>query len=416
MTVDFEGRRLSFIDRYLEVLRSDYPRVGSHAELRERFSPQLVCPSVIELPTSLADSARRIVAALFALRQSEKYRSFIADKLRNAKRPVFDDPGNFSALSCLDFHSTTDGKLKLVEYNTNASMSLICDLLYKAHKLPNIFSHDFLDEIMTTFSDEAEVQGRDKGTLAIVDEKPEGQRLFLEFELYRELFERSGWRALIADASELSHTGGHLFAGDLKVDLVYNRHTDFYFETSATAALGQAFREKSATVTPNAFEYMLLADKERMQDLTPFIEDEGLELEARFGLVRKQSVEIARTVLRTHDIGAFPTVEDAWAERKKYFFKPKRSFGGKAVYRGNTVSRTVFEAQILKNEYIAQELAPPPTVLLSAGDDQPGGEFKYDLRFFVYRDKIQMACARLYQGQTTNSQTLGGGVAAIRWV
>jgi hypothetical protein len=38
---------------------------------------------------------------------------------------------------------------------------------------------------------------------------------------------------------------------------------------------------------------------------------------------------------------------------------------------------------------------------------------KLDLRNYVYRGAVQLVSARLYQGQTTNFRTRGGGFAAV---
>jgi len=46
-----------------------------------------------------------------------------------------------------------------------------------------------------------------------------------------------------------------------------------------------------------------------------------------------------------------------------------------------------------------------------------GGEatpLKSDVRCYVYDGKIQLVAARLYQGQTTNFRTPGGGFAPVR--
>ena len=45
-----------------------------------------------------------------------------------------------------------------------------------------------------------------------------------------------------------------------------------------------------------------------------------------------------------------------------------------------------------------------------------GEEYKFDLRFYVYRDALQLMVARVYQGQVTNLRTPGGGFAAVRVV
>jgi hypothetical protein len=39
---------------------------------------------------------------------------------------------------------------------------------------------------------------------------------------------------------------------------------------------------------------------------------------------------------------------------------------------------------------------------------------KYDLRVYAYAGEIQLLAARLYQGQTTNFRTPGGGFAPVR--
>ena len=81
------------------------------------------------------------------------------------------------------------------------------------------------------------------------------------------------------------------------------------------------------------------------------------------------------------------------------------------------MSRGTFQ-KILAGDYLVQDFVPP--LITQVEVHSPLGaelqEFKFDLRFYVYRDRIQLSCARLYQGQMTNSQTPGGGVAVIDWV
>jgi len=45
--------------------------------------------------------------------------------------------------------------------------------------------------------------------------------------------------------------------------------------------------------------------------------------------------------------------------------------------------------------------------------DATESTLKYDVRNFVYRGRVQLLAARLYQGQTTNFRTPGGGFAAV---
>ena len=46
--------------------------------------------------------------------------------------------------------------------------------------------------------------------------------------------------------------------------------------------------------------------------------------------------------------------------RKNWFFKPAAGFGSRAAYRGDKLTKRVFE-EILQGGYIAQEIVPPST-------------------------------------------------------
>ena len=60
--------------------------------------------------------------------------------------------------------------------------------------------------------------------------------------------------------------------------------------------------------------------------------------------------------------------------------------------------------------YVAQTLAPPAERRIQI--DGLARNLKFDLRNFVYRGRVQLVLARLYQGQTTNFRTQGGGFTA----
>jgi hypothetical protein len=47
-----------------------------------------------------------------------------------------------------------------------------------------------------------------------------------------------------------------------------------------------------------------------------------------------------------------------WERRKGYFFKPAAGHGGKAVYRGDKLTRSVWQ-RVIAGDYVAQEFAPP---------------------------------------------------------
>jgi hypothetical protein len=85
-------------------------------------------------------------------------------------------------------------------------------------------------------------------------------------------------------------------------------------------------------------------------------------------------------------------------------------YGSKAAYRGDKVTKRVFE-EILAGNYIAQALVPPSSRTLRVGEAPV--ELKLDLRNYVYAGHVQLIAARLWQGQTTNFRTPGGGFAPV---
>ena len=58
--------------------------------------------------------------------------------------------------------------------------------------------------------------------------------------------------------------------------------------------------------------------------------------------------------------------------------------------------------------YIAQAFASPSMRIVHAGQS-----FKADVRCFASEAGVLLFAARLYQGQTTNMRTPGGGFAAV---
>ena len=99
-----------------------------------------------------------------------------------------------------------------------------------------------------------------------------------------------------------------------------------------------------------------------------------------------------------------------WQSRKRLFFKPTRCHGGKAVYRGDKLTKAVW-AEIGRGGYVAQAFAAPgERVIMIDGATQTR---KMDVRLYTYAGQLLLSAARLYQGQTTNFRTPGGGFAPV---
>jgi len=224
-----------------------------------------------------------------------------------------------------------------------------------------------------------------------------------EFILFRNLFERHNIRTVICDPSELVFRNHVLWYENQRIDLVYNRLTDFGLEAAAHRPLLEAYLAKAVVVTPHPQAHALYADKRNLALLT----DEAALLD--MGVDEK-----TRAVLLTgiaHTVTVNPDQADIlWAARKHLFFKPAKGYGSKAAYRGDKLTKRVF-ADILQNDYVAQTLVQPSERQLEV--ENKIVDFKLDLRHYVYKGRTQLTSARLYQGQTTNFRTLGGGFAQV---
>jgi hypothetical protein len=239
--------------------------------------------------------------------------------------------------------------------------------------------------------------------VAIVDESPAEQYLYPEFLLFQRLFEARGVQAVVADPSQLESRGGVLSHDGERVDLVYNRLTDFYLERPGHAALREAYLSGAAVVTPHPRAHALYANKRNLALLT------DRERLRSWGVPPEAIATLLSGIPSTRAVDP-ADAEHLWSERKALFFKPASGFGSRGSYRGDKLTRKVF-AEILEGDYVAQALVPPSERVLRDADVPRA--LKMDLRNYVYNGEVQLVAARLYQGQTTNFRTPGGGFAPV---
>ncbi len=289
-----------------------------------------------------------------------------------------------------DFHLTETGP-QLIEINTNAGGGLLA--AWQAGR------EDVLAAYVAMFR--AECPGELKA-IAIVDAAPEAQYLYPEFLGFRQLFAAHGIAAVVCDPAELVLCHGNLWHEETKVDLVYNRLTDFAFEEPAHAVLREAWRQ-GAVITPNPTHHARYADKRNLIALT----DEALLTE--WGVAAATRAVLMAGIPRTEAVTP-ARADDFWQRRRQLFFKPVAGYGSKGTYRGDKLTKRVFE-EILAGDYVAQALALPSTFPVTVAGELT--QLKADVRNYVYRGAVQFVTARLYQGQTTNFRTPGGGFAKV---
>ena len=324
--------------------------------------PGLAAGSVVFVDTQDAAAMDRTGALIHRALKSPAYARRVAE---HSPRVANLDRDSTGALLGFDFHLGSADP-QLIEINTNPGGLLVnmelaraltacCDQV--AAPLARLAAGAIpLDELATHVVGHfaAEWQ-RARGdarleTIAIVDDDPRGQFLYPEFVLYQRLFERAGWHAPIVDATELDIRDGHLAANGRRIDLVYNRVTDFYLAEPGHAALRRASEEDLAVVAPNPATHARWADKR----LLAWLRDEALLGEA--GLDADERAHLLKTIPPT-EIVAPDAGDDLWRRRKELFFKPVDGYGSKAAYRGDKLTRRTFE-HIMANRYVAQALAP----------------------------------------------------------
>ncbi|MFT3850786.1 MAG: hypothetical protein QM739_19590 [Propionivibrio sp.] len=375
-----------------EALSSSHPHLFSHTQV-------YVAQAHLDFMAELIRAIERVVALP----------GWQARVLADAPAIARHVPSAASVFMGYDFHLGDDGP-RLIEINTNAGGALLCAKLLHAQEaccasLPPSTGVAAEEVFVDMFRSEWRL-ARDDAPLtriAIVDESPAAQFLAPEFELFRQLFEEAGIATLVVDPQEFSFANGGLYARGERIDLVYNRLTDFSLDEAQNAALRDAYLADAVVLTPHPRAHALYADKRNLV----LLGDGDWLAEIGVGTADRQL--LAAGVPATCEVTADNAAE-FWSGRKQWFFKPAAGYGSKAAYRGDKLTRRVFEA-IARGGYVAQALVPPSERHLTV--DGVAHRHKLDLRNYVYRGDVQLVSARLYQGQTTNFRTPGGGFAAV---
>lgn len=397
---------MAFHSFYKDLEKQALAEFPGLSEVPEITWDHLISPITIRLPKSIQKQATDAISSLFSVSRLPKYESLLQQdpQLNHGGRQ------HHSVLMAYDFHTSEFGDCKLVEINTNASGYLLSALMESNHRKIPLKNLEALKSLKNSFVNELTMAGKsaDRPHVLIIDEDVLQQKMWLEFVMYKNLFETWGWTAAICDSKELKIENGRLAGPDGQAaDLIYNRTTDFYLENPAHEALRKGFLDGLAVISPNPREYFLLADKQR---LIQFTQDQFLE---SVGATKEAIAAIQRVLIPTYEKSHFESEDEIWSQKRNLFFKPKRSFGGKSVYRGESVSRKVFE-RLMAEDILIQKFQPAQKV----PTDDPRSvvaHWKFDLRFYVYEDKIQTVAARIYQGQVTNFHSEMGGFTLVEF-
>lgn len=374
-----------------------------------RTRPHLFSKSPVFLPRADLQAMQAVVRAVELVTGLPGYRAQIANWASASAATDFGPRGAFMGF---DFHLGPNGP-KLIEINTNAGGAFLNASLARAQiaccsevqqGLAGASVDAFDDAVIEMIEAEwCSQRGRRRlRRIAVIDDNPEQQFLYPEFILAQRLFERGGFDAVIVDPKSMRYSAGVLWADGEPVDLVYNRLVDFALEEQDHRAVRDAYLDGAVVVTPNPHAHALFADKRNLSLLS------DPQMLRDFG-ASQAAIEILQGIPRT----ALVTADNAaalWAKRKALFFKPATGYGSKAVYRGDKLTTSVWQ-NILKGGYVAQDMVAPSERTITL--DGVAAQRKLDVRLYTYAGETLLAATRLYQGQTTNFRTPGGGFAPV---
>ena len=405
------------LDSYKAFLKTNYPQ--AYLFLKQTQWRPLFFNENIEISIELYKQIEKIVKSLYQLRNNKNYqKSLCQSELTKDSLKIFDSPSfesenrlkentsskpggkaflsleskkQDSVLMAYDFHLDNE-TVQLIEVNTNASAFLLVNSLYQFKKLNHTKA---LEDLKSSFQKEWSRSSRKTTApkkVVLIDQEPLKQKMAVEFFMYKDFFQSMDWDMEILDSKQLKADDKHQLYSpkNEKIDFIYNRSTDFYFENHPL--LSKAYQESACIILPQPKDYFLLADKARMADW--FLKD-WTELK-----------EIKNNLLKTQLLNS-QNKQEFWQNRKKYFFKISQGHGGKMAYRGSSISRKKFE-ELFQYKSLAQEYSAPSRI-----KDSKLQEWKLDLRAYVYKDHIQQLAGRVYQGQLTNFKAPGSGFAAV---
>lgn len=359
-------------------------------------------------PADIA-SMRSQVAAIEAAAKLDRFQAAVGarsgDAIINAQQQSM---GLFMGY---DFHISEEGP-QLIEINTNAGGGFLAAALQDAAGRAAFVCGDArlqnegvaAKKMIDTFFSEWRHAGRSgrPNTVAIIDQDPANQYLYPDMLMAQAGLRHAGIETLILDPNAVVYDDGPLMCGETKIDLIYNRLTDFSLTEVGNAHLRRALSDDVVVISPSPRHHATFADKRNLIWLS------DPKLLREWGLSDDHIMALAGV---PETIRVTPDNADAlWSARKGYFFKPAAGFGSRATYRGDKLTKRVW-SEILGGDYIAQALVPPTVRAVTVGGEQV--ILKYDVRLYTYAGETLLITARVYQGQTTNFRTSGGGFAPV---
>lgn len=327
--------------------------------------------------------------AAYQLKNNPTYLDLLADKLPEAAKVKSNNSP--SILMGYDFH-LTDTTPKLIEINNNAGGLWEKDEGW----IPQCPHAELADDLQTRILNMFEASWQH---IVIMDEDITQQYMYPEMQAYASLLASAGKKVSLVSPKDLELKSDGLYVQETKVDMIYNRDTNFYLESLSMQHIRTAYMAGQVILNPYPRSYALIGDKNRMVDWWR----EGL-LEA---CVSEARLKLFRDIVpETHVLAEYDK-DVAWQTRKQWVFKPAARHGGKGVLLGKAMSRKRFEA-LDGSSTVMQRLVPPSVI------DIDDVSYKFDIRLYMHGEHLIAMAGRAWRGQITNFREEGSGWTSIK--
>ena len=402
------------------------------------FGGRLLCPFLRPnfLSPKVYEEIRGVCRGIFAA--IERIESELGeelwdrvDLLPEERRLVRIDPGyrRSSPTSRLDSF-ITESAYKFVELNAESPAGIaynevlaeiflslpIMERFGERYTLTSFHSRERLLETLLHCYREAGGK-KERPTIAIVDYDFVPTRT--EHHLFREFFEKKGYKALVCDPRGLEYSGGVLSDQGERIDIVYKRLlvNEFLEKIDELKALLRAAEDRAVTLV-NPFRckpihkkaiFAVLTD-ERLQ--TRFTEAERQAISAHVPWTRRVREEKTLHKGAEVDLPGF-----VLKNRETLVMKPNDEYGGKGVFIGWEMTEAEWAkalSEALQSSYVVQEKVelqrqPFPELQTTFGLRN----FVVDLDPFVFGGEVEGFLTRLSGSSLANVTSGGGQVPAF---
>lgn len=362
-------------NNFKKFLLKKYPSLADLAGL-DNIIKYLISEKHIDLPLQVFDRIQESINAIVEFSHSDSHLKHLKNVANVHELKILSAPApQRGILSAFDYHyDTNTEQLSLIEVNTNASAFLLAEALYDftEKKMPltdpkqSLVSSIHAELYTFNFSKSAPIY--------IIDENLDKQKMYFEFLMYKDFFKSAGHETHICDFKEI--------LDNTKASFIYNRYCDFLLDRQESSVLLNHFLTGKNILSPSPKEYLLMAAKDRLAEFNEH--------------------KVSATLIPSKDFTEFESPDELWSVRKKYYFKPRRMYGGKAVFRGSSISKKRF-LELDQEQYLAQESRAPGIF----------NDWKFDLRVYVYGSEIQLIVSRIFKGQLLNFSNEGGGLTTV---